>query len=179
MRARSNAECEEFPHATTQTLKLARVNAKKRERHQSSRAAAAGVRAKHAPVVASWTCEAFMRLSTECMAQEMRKYSRRGQVEEPLFSMCRGNPTPASRDIRIRNVRTKRTREPSVDGTLMAVIQVGDHAVVVAHIRYAQAGGTCVLIQEPDTACNVRAVWRTVGSHEGLRLVRSFVACEA
>ena len=65
----------------------------------------------------------------------------------------------------------------------MAVIQVGDHAVVVAHTRNALvrpiAGRHLCADQAPDTVCNVRAVWRTVGSHEGLSLVRSFVACEA
>ncbi len=61
----------------------------------------------------------------------------------------------------------------------MAVNQVGDHAVDVAHTRNALVrfitGRHLRADQAPDTVCNVREVWRTVGSHEGLRFVRSFV----
>ena len=59
----------------------------------------------------------------------------------------------------------------------MAVMHVGDRAVVVAHTSHALVRpiAGCHLVradQEPDTVCNVRAVWRTVGSHECLSFVR-------
>ena len=61
----------------------------------------------------------------------------------------------------------------------MAVFHVGDHAVVVAHSRNALVRSIAErhlrADQTPDAVCNVRAVWRTVGSHEGLWFVRSFV----
>ena len=60
-------------------------------------------------------------------------------------------------------------REPQgLDGQLMAVMHVGDRAVVVAYTSNALersiAGCHLRADQAPDTVCNVQAVCRTVGT---------------
>ncbi len=76
--------------------------------------------------------------------------------------------------------RTKRTPR-ALDGTLMAVMHVGAHAVVVEHTSVMPSCGpspaatSCVLTKHQiPCAMRGRAVWRTVGCHDGVP-VGSFV----